>query len=480
MPIFTLKDEKSVIPAVMFSRVCRNLKFEPKKGMKVLIKGSVNVYKQRGAYQLYVNRITEDGLGDLHIAFEQLKEKLEKEGLFSLDHKKELPHFPKRVGVITASTGAAVRDILTTIESKWPVCEVIVLNSYVQGDKAPSNLIQQIRNAQNFDLDVLILARGGGSIEDLWAFNTENVAREIYNCPIPVISAVGHETDVTISDFVADKRSLTPTAGARDAVPDIDVIRAKLADLKSRLNSSVGQKITVCEDDFNNLLMSKCFTDSAIVYKSKEDELVRIKKDLNYLAADFYKTHQNDFDKVVNSLKYNNPVFIVKNNKREFDILKNSLISIDFVSSAQLDLDNIKKDLLYLANTFLNDDLAKFNSLVLSLKHNNPQKTVDYKSIKVSALKKELINNYSSLITSNQTKLNDLTSSLKYNSPQKLIDNNYAKLNELKLRLSNIEDEFTYKKEQELEKSKSNKIIILLAAIVVIFFLIILFLLIFR
>ena len=212
---FTLKDERSQISAVMFKFMKdRFLKFEPEDGMKVIVKGKIEVYEQQGKYQLYATKITEDGIGNLHIAFEQLKKKLEKEGLFDDTVKKAIPKYPKKIGVVTASTGAAIRDIITTIERRYPICEVVIFPTLVQGDQAKNQIVKQIRNAQNYDIDTLIIGRGGGSIEDLWPFNEEIVAREIYNCEIPVISAVGHETDFTISDFVADKRAPTPTAAA--------------------------------------------------------------------------------------------------------------------------------------------------------------------------------------------------------------------------------------------------------------------------
>ena len=219
---FSLKDEGSVIPGVMFYGFASKLKFEPKNGMKVLVRGYVDVYKSRGNYQLYAQRITEDGLGELHIAFEQLKKELESKGYFDDDLKKPIPKFPKKVGVVTAATGAAIRDIVTTIKRRWPLCEIILFPSLVQGNLAANNIVRQIFVADNeFELDTLIVGRGGGSIEDLWAFNERIVAKAILVCKTPVISAVGHEIDWTIADYVADKRAATPTAAAEIAVPDI-------------------------------------------------------------------------------------------------------------------------------------------------------------------------------------------------------------------------------------------------------------------
>ena len=240
---FTLKDEKSQIPAVMFKGRKQFLKFTPENGMKVIVKGKVEVYERDGKYQLYVSTMTEDGIGNLHVAFEQLKKKLNAEGLFDDAHKKEIPKYPERIGVVTAQTGAAIRDIITTIRKRYPYCEVFVFSTLVQGDQAAVQIARKIRYAQQFDIDTLIIGRGGGSIEDLWPFNEEVVARAIYECEIPTISAVGHEIDFTISDFVADKRAPTPTGAAMIAVPDTGEVKYKITQLNARLNKNIGNMI---------------------------------------------------------------------------------------------------------------------------------------------------------------------------------------------------------------------------------------------
>ena len=199
---FSLKDEGSKINAIMFSRNAAKINFKPVDGTKVLVSGRISVYEPTGNYQIYVDDMEEDGVGNLYVAYEKLKQDLEKEGLFKQEHKKIIPRFPKKVGVITASTGAAVRDIITTIERRFPICEIILFPTLVQGENAKEDIVKNIKRAEDYDLDVLIVGRGGGSIEDLWAFNEEIVARAIYNCTIPTKSALGHEIDFTISDFV--------------------------------------------------------------------------------------------------------------------------------------------------------------------------------------------------------------------------------------------------------------------------------------
>jgi len=222
---FTLKDESAALKAVMFKGNAMRLKFRPENGLKVIVMGRITVYPRDGAYQLYATAMLPDGAGDLHIAFEQLKKKLAAEGLFDEGHKKPLPKYPKTIGIITSSAGAAVHDMLRILRKRYPIANVRLLPVRVQGAEAPGEIVGAIGYANRYQIaDVLIVGRGGGSIEDLWAFNDEQVARAIYASKIPVISAVGHEPDVTIADFVADLRAATPSNAAELVVPDKDAI----------------------------------------------------------------------------------------------------------------------------------------------------------------------------------------------------------------------------------------------------------------
>ena len=239
---FSLKDENSKINAVFFN-VNNKLLFDPKDGDSVLIRGRINVYPVSGSYQIVVTEMKQDGIGNLYVLFEELKRKLASEGLFDKEHKKKIPRFPEKVGVITAREGAAVRDIITTINRRYPLCEIYLFPSLVQGEGAKENIVRMIRKANETDIDVLIVGRGGGSIEDLWAFNEEIVAREIYNSRVPIISAVGHEIDYTIADFVADLRAPTPTAAAELAVKDKEDIENYLSDAVTRMNKALINKI---------------------------------------------------------------------------------------------------------------------------------------------------------------------------------------------------------------------------------------------
>jgi exodeoxyribonuclease VII large subunit len=319
---FTLKDEKSQIDGVMFKgNKDRFLKFEPKDGMKVIIKGKIEVYEKTGKYQLYATRITEDGIGNLHIAFEQLKKNLAKEGLFDDAHKKSIPKYPKRIGVVTAETGAAIRDIITTIKRRYPICEILVFPTLVQGDQAAPQIIRQIRNTQRYELDTLIVGRGGGSIEDLWPFNEEPVAREIYACEIPVISAVGHEIDFTISDFVADLRAPTPTAAAELAVPELAKVKENVNHLQEKINKSINDKISINKTKLEHISQKNIFKNPESIYEIKGMTLDNLVNKLGFASKNIISQNRNKLFKIENSHILRNPEEITK--KKRDACLKN-------------------------------------------------------------------------------------------------------------------------------------------------------------
>lgn len=235
---FTLKDSESAIKAVMFKSNAAGLRFDPKNGMKVIVSANVQVYERDGACQLYVTDMQPDGIGAEYLAFEQLKEKLAKEGIFSTEHKKPLPYMPKKIGIVTSLGAAALQDMLNILSRRCPAAEVTVFPALVQGDNAPASICGALSRADGASLDLLICGRGGGSPEDLAAFNSEAVARSIYACNTPIISAVGHETDVSIADFAADLRAPTPSAAAELAVPDMNELLGRLAAAERALNNA--------------------------------------------------------------------------------------------------------------------------------------------------------------------------------------------------------------------------------------------------
>lgn len=272
----TIKDDRSRIQAVMFAGNNRSLKFTPENGMNVLIKGEVSVFEVYGQYQLYIQHMEPDGIGALYVAYEQLKEKLQKKGFFDQAYKKSIPLLPQKIGIITSPTGAAIRDIITTIKRRYPIVEMIVLPVLVQGEAAANSIKQAIETANkvgNFDL--LIVARGGGSIEELWSFNEEIVAEAIFHSNIPIISAVGHETDTTISDYVADLRAPTPTGAAELAVPSSSELKNRILTLKRILIKDMRQKIKQQRQLLIKLQQSYAFRYPGQLLKQKEQELDR-------------------------------------------------------------------------------------------------------------------------------------------------------------------------------------------------------------
>lgn len=272
---FTLKDDHARISALMFAGYNRKLAFTPENGMSVFIKGEVSVYESFGQYQLYVHEMSPDGIGALYLAFEQLKEKLNKEGLFDDRHKRSLPKYPKRIGVVTSDTGAAIQDILTTFKKRYPVADITLFPASVQGELAANSIVDAIKKANQFEteIDVLIVGRGGGSIEDLQAFNDERVARAIFSSKIPVISAIGHETDITISDFVSDLRAPTPTGAVMLCVPSTEELINRITHYKQVLLNQTKTLIQTKKKQLDQNMKSYAFRYPEQLIKQKEQEL---------------------------------------------------------------------------------------------------------------------------------------------------------------------------------------------------------------
>lgn len=266
---FTLKDENSRILAVMFRRDASKINFIPKDGSNVLVVGKISLYEASGQYQIYVNEMIEDGIGNLYVEFEKLKKKLGEKGYFDEKYKKEIPKYPKRIGVITASTGAAIRDIITTINRRYTLAEIILFPCLVQGENAKEDIVKNIKLADTYNLDTIILGRGGGSIEDLWAFNEEIVADAIFKANTPIISAVGHEIDFTISDFVSDLRAPTPTAAAELAVPNKEELKALIMQYKQRISKNIINILNMNKQRLEYILNSYIIKNPETIYEAK-------------------------------------------------------------------------------------------------------------------------------------------------------------------------------------------------------------------
>ena len=282
---FTLKDEGSALRCVMFRGMAAKLRFRPENGMKVVAFGRIGVFPRDGGYQLYCSDLSVQGVGDLHVAFEQLKEALGKEGLFDPAHKKPLPKYPRRIAIITSSAGAAVHDMLRILKARWPMSEVVLLPVRVQGAEAPAEIAGALRYANKWKVaDLIITGRGGGSIEDLWAFNDERVARAIYASDLPVISAVGHEPDVTISDFVADARASTPSNAAEIAVPEQKDLRRRLDTLSARMEQSAQKRVKALRERYEALARSRVLRDPMAFIDDKRLLLDYTQRKLSTLA----------------------------------------------------------------------------------------------------------------------------------------------------------------------------------------------------
>ena len=323
---FTLKDDKSQLKAVMFKNDNYRLKFTPENGMKVICFGQVGVYERDGVYQLYCRDMQPDGVGALTIAFEQLKVQLAQEGLFDEEHKKAIPKFPQKIGVATSKMGAAVEDIKNVISRRYPLCEIIIVPTMVQGESAAQDIADSIRFIdENLGVDTIIVGRGGGSLEDLWAFNTEIVARAVYACKTPIISAVGHETDFTISDFVSDMRAPTPSAAAELAVPDIKSLIFQLNNFSVSIEKSLDFKISQCENSIKRYkdFFSKSNVD--LFYANIRDKMAQYNEKLKDSITRIIENQTNTLSKNAEKLDNLSPLKILS---RGYSVVKNEKFDI--------------------------------------------------------------------------------------------------------------------------------------------------------
>ena len=357
---FSLKDEKSKINAIMFNFNAKKLNFKPQEGSKVLVVGKISVFEQTGAYQIYIDDMREDGVGNLYVAFEKLKQDLQKEGLFDPKYKKPIPIFPKRVGVVTAPTGAAIRDILSTIKRRCNKTEVIVFPSLVQGENAKEDIVRNIKLAENYDLDVLIVGRGGGSIEDLWPFNEEIVARAIFECSIPVISGTGHEVDFTIADFVADYRAETPTGAAEKAVPNLKDMINYFDQFKIRLNESINKKVEHKKIKLENIKNSYVIKNPTMIIENKIQKLDIINDKITTLLNQKMEKTMNYFINISQKILFLSPY-----NK---------------LNNYNVKLQNINEKIQIISNQIIKNNINKVKNIKQKIEYLNPiNKIENYK-----------------------------------------------------------------------------------------------------
>ena len=322
---FTIKDEESRISAIMFSSNTKNINFEPSDGMKVLVKGRISVFESTGNYQIYVTDMMEDGVGNLYALYEKLKKQLQDEGLFDQSHKKQIPKIPNKIGVVTASTGAAIKDIISTINRRYPLCEVILFPSLVQGKDAAPDIVKNIKLADTYNLDTLIVGRGGGSIEDLWAFNEEIVARAIYDANTPIISAVGHEIDFTIADFVADIRAATPTGAAEIAVPNKNDLKVLIDNLSTRITKNIKDKIDYNKSYLDKVMDSYILKSPMSIYQIKEEKLSNYIEKGKTIILNLLSSNKIKLDNIKSSYIFVTPNKIFENKNNKYNNLINKL-----------------------------------------------------------------------------------------------------------------------------------------------------------
>lgn len=328
---FSLKDNGAKINATMFQGNFKKIKFEPKEGMKVLVTGRISLYEPSGSYQIIVDSMQPDGVGQLYQAYEQLKEKLIEEGLFDRP-KKLLPHFPKKIAVITSPSGAVIKDIITTTKRRFPIVKLVLYPAVVQGINAKNSLITQLKKVKQGDYDVVIIGRGGGSIEDLWPFNEEAVVREIASMDVPVISSVGHETDTTIADLVADIRAATPTAAAELATPRLDEELIKLQKIRNQLQSTMMHKIELAKQSLNKQKNSVIFTNPQRLYDGYLQRVDLAIERLNKNMQNQYMKANQAYQLINNRLPFSQYIQQINNQKNNLALKDKQLInSVEYI-----------------------------------------------------------------------------------------------------------------------------------------------------
>lgn len=361
---FSIKDENSKISAIMFNRNTKDLSFNPEDGMKVLVKGRVSIYEATGNYQIYVEQMEEDGLGNLYVLFEKLKKDLKQEGLFDDANKKPIPKIPDCVGIVTAPTGAAIKDILSTIKRRYPICKTILFPALVQGENAALDIVNKIKMANHYDIDVLIVGRGGGSIEDLWPFNEECVARAIYESKVPVISAVGHEIDYTIADFVADLRAPTPTGAAEIAVPNMYDLKKLLGQYQIRASEYIVKNLNYKKLKLEKMKDSFILKNPMILFDNKKQYFDTLIEKININIDHIISYQKQKLDQLKMSYIFKRPEMIYDKQKEK---LKNDIVKLELINPLKV----LKRgySLTYHENSIISSvkDITKGSQIMIRL-----------------------------------------------------------------------------------------------------------------
>lgn len=425
---FTLKDKRSQVPCIVYSWFRKNIRFDIEDGMKLLVTANVTVYPPHGKYQLDVRSAVEDGLGQLYVKYQQLKKKLDSEGLFDEKHKKGLPRFPKLIGVITSKEGSVIHDILKTVKNNWPYCQVILFPAAVQGANSKRELITQINRADSSNMDVLIVARGGGSIEDLWSYNEEELVRTIFACETPVISAVGHESNVTLTDLVADKRASTPTMAAAMAVEDKTSIMESINHYHSRLISFMSSKMEEYKKELHYMHAKSLFTDSTYVYKSRKANFDDLKFRFKSVSGDVINSNRVALEKLTSQYIIKHPCKMQLDTSRSnLNELQTRLFSSmeNILKTNRSNLDKDSDNFNFLSKNMVMSKQHEFEMVKSSFSPNLFNKRIDDSRTGLRVIYDRLTDQLNALVNDNQSDLKQARNDFEKASQKLILDNSY-------------------------------------------------------
>ena len=459
---FTLKDKASQIPCIVYNRDRKKIVFDIEDGMKLLVTADVGVYEPHGKYQLQVKSAVEDGLGQLFVKFQQLKRKLAEEGLFEKAHKRDLPRFPKRIGVVTSRGGSVIHDIVKTVMQNWPYCRVILFPASVQGPASKNELAFQIKRADEFDIDVLIVARGGGSLEDLWSFNEETVVRAIFDCETPVISAIGHEDDVTLTDLVADRRASTPTMAAGLAVEDRNGILENINHYNSRLITFASSKIEDYKRQLEFMLSKPLFADETYVYRSKRREFDGLCSRFDSSSKDVLKSNRRMLDKITTEYVIRHPCKMQLDQSRSnLNELTYRLIdAVDLIINAQrVNLDKATDKFRFHSEKLLT---SKRNSLEISksyFKANPCRDKIDLSKKELASNKNMVIKEVNLTVGSNRREFNYLLEKSIFKNPNLIYSNKSRDFEYLTDKFLSKSNELILTETHDLDSIRSRSVI---------------------
>lgn len=433
---FTLKDKRSEVPCIVYKWFRKSIGFQIENGMKLLVTANVSVYWPKGKYQLDVRSATDEGIGKLTIAYEQLKRKLRNEGLFDYKHKKALPEYPKRIGVVTSKGGSIIHDIVKIVKRDWPYCQVLLFPAAVQGSSSKEELVTQIKNADKYELDVLIVGRGGGSLEELWSFNEESVVRAIFECKTPVISAIGHEDNTTLSDLVADKRASTPTMAASLAINNKKDVFNNVSHLNRRLMTFISSKVDKNRNDFESLLKKRVLRDPSNVYSFKHDSFDLLCNRFNVISKELIHSNIHELEKIKSSYSIRHPCKIqVDLSKSKLNELKTRLIDVmNFImNDYQANLDKTINEFNFQSDKLIASQRHRLESIKKSYLIVNPCiMQLDSARSQLKTTNNQLNNTIDKIYNSNEYKYAELKNRFKNQSNEMILTHTYE-LNLIKI-----------------------------------------------